>query len=258
LKQKFFFLFFISILFNVNLKADRYPYRDSVEIRVEGKLFIVYHYHNWNIRLEQIQKETLKNPKDSILSSSLTCINKISGDTIFCKPSPAFTSIIIDKKQKYIICASNIKRDNPFQLCIYDFKGNLLKRRNFSRMEAKLNQDQYIHFKTIYPLLNDSLSKAGNVYKVDSAIFIDFFNLENDSAWYFLSNFRTKNHISENISGTVSNHIYWYYYESIGRGQIDIKNGFDPDFVLHYKRNKPKYLSFYDPKGVRRKIYIKE
>jgi hypothetical protein len=243
---------------NINLFADRYPYRGSIDLIVNGKRFIIHHKHNWEIRLKQLQEKSLNTAADSLKSSSITCIEKRTGDTIFYKPCAAFTSIFFDKRQKYIIGISNIMRSNPYQLCIYDIFGNLIKSRAISKVEAKLTKYQYEEFKFKFKELNDSLISSDLIFIVDSLLYIDFLNLEDDSAWSFLNSFRSRNHLSENITGSVSNYIYWYNYDPQIVGFTNKKEYYDPKFKMQYHRGELVSLTFLDPKRVRRKIFIKE
>jgi len=258
MKLKLTYTFLLSIIFIGNLFADRYPYRGSVKIIAEGRSHIVYHKHDWGIRLKQMDDKTLTTTADSLESSSITCILKKNGDTLFHKPCPALTSIYFDKKQKYIIGVSNIMVENPYQLYIYDILGNMIKKRGISKKEAKLTEYQFKDFKAKYKSLSDSLMIAGLTYVVDSLYYIDFLNIENDSAWDYLSEFRANNHISLNISGSVSNYIYWYNQDPEIVGFVHKQEYYDPRFKLEYHRKKPFSLTFLDPKKVKTRILITE
>jgi hypothetical protein len=242
-----------------NCYADRFAYQDSTEIKIENENHLIIHKHNWRIRWIQVKNESLKTSTDSMISSSIYCINKNTGDTMFKYPSPAFTYLKFDNNSNYIIACTSINVMNPYQLCIYDINGNIIKKRHISKLEAKLNTTEYEIFKNKFTNEFNELDKCRLIYKIDTCYYIDYIAIENDTLAEYLYCFKTKNHISPNISGSVSNYIYWYKNErAVYRGHVDENNNYDPNFKINFKNNKPYSLEFLDPRFEKAEILIQE
>jgi len=253
-----FFLWFFASFAN-ECYADRYAYQDSIEIKIENENHLIIHKHNWRIRWNQANNNSLITSADSMISSSIFCINKHSGDTMFKYPSPAFTYIKFDKNSNYIIACSNINILNPYQLCIYDIQGTIVKKRHISKLESRLSVIEYEIFKNRFGIQKSEIDNCNLIYKMDTCFIIDYMAIDNDTLAEYLYSFKSKNHISSNILGSVSNFIYWYKSEkAVSRGFYDEKNNYDPNFEIKFDKNKPYSLVFLDPRFEKAEILIQE
>jgi hypothetical protein len=236
-----------------NLKADGIGYSMSLKIEIESKDFVVIHFHDWTDKTREDRYKMIFTNQDPFSVdnnySYIECINKNTGKTVFKKPCPALTKIQISSDQKYIIGISKVMLWNPYQLVIFDTGGNLIKKRNISSEEAKLNSQEFEFFKTNYKTQFRFLDSLQRVYKVDDNYFIDFSSMgmpdKLGDAWKHLFNHISNNHLSDNFSASVTNWIFWFYEES-------------PDIQFNYFNSELISISLFDPKKQRFEIRLNE
>jgi len=247
--------FLISLLFCLtnHLKADVGSYNDTLRLITESENYMVIHYHDWTNKTRDSRYQMISGNQDPFDKNNdyayIICFDKRSKKILFKKPCPAFTKIQISDDEKYIIGISKIMLWNPYQLAIFDTKGELIKKRNFSSEEARMTKEQFDTFNIKFPKQHLFLDSLNRIYKVGDLFFIDFSSMgmpdKLDKAWDFLSNYVSKNHISNNVGESVTNWIYWYYEKN-------------PDIKFEYKDNVLNSISILDTKQQRVYINIKE
>lgn len=243
------FYFLISNLVYSDMKA----YDDKVTIKNENDILKVIHFHDWSEKSLEKRYEMLSGDQNPFSSENdyayIECIDRISKKTLFKKPSPAFSIINISKDSKFIICLSNIKIYNPYQMVIFNLKGEIILKKHIAPEEAKLSFQEYHKFKKLYPCQNKLLEFLDRITLVRDSVYIDFQSMNMpiwlDEAWKYLSKKNQDSHLSKNFSDSVSNWIFWFK-ES------------DPDIKLKYKDKKLFAISLLDPSGKRFSIPLHE
>lgn len=246
-------LIMISLGLSFDLKADGIGYSKSLRIEIESQDFIVVHFHDWTDKTRENRYKMISTHQDPFLDdnnySYIECINKTTGKTIFKKPCPALTNIQISSDQKYIIGISKIMLWNPYQLVIFDTGGNIIKKRNISSEEAKLNSQEFEFFKTNYKTQFRFLDSLNRIYKHEKDYYIDFASMgmpdSLGDAWNYLYKYISYNHLSNNFTESVTNWIFWFNDES-------------PDIKFDYVDSELKSISLLDPKNQRFQIKLKE
>jgi hypothetical protein len=181
--------------------------------------------------------------------SRLLLITK-KGDTIFSVPTIFATSIEINRE--HIICVSNKKIFNDYQIVVYDFTGRMIFKKSISASGILLTPQNLEKTKSEFPRIFDLVDSVKAIYPLNNDYWIDMYStevtslIERDSLKTFVK-YGTicQNPISENISGSVTNSVTWFY---LGKGgpkiRIKIKNGVITKF------------SFLDPKGRRSELLL--
>ena len=249
------YLIIIAILIGLTsiVKADSVSYCDSLRIQVETENFIVIHFHDWTNNTKDSRYKMISTNQDPFTKendySYLECIDKKSGKSIFKKPCPALTKIQVSKNEKYIIGISKIMLWNPFQLVVFDLKGNLVKKRHISSEEAKLDSNNFQEFKEKYSTQYFYLDSINRIYSLDKINYVDFISMgmpiKLGDAWEYLYGFIDSNHLSDNYSETVTNWVYWYFEDS-------------PEIKFNYYNSELASISLLDPDKKRVEININE
>lgn len=239
------------ILFTFNCTyADRAPYKGIKEIRVESKNFIVIHQHNWRYKQSLSDKEEEYTKFESLNTSSIICINKRNGDTLFKRPCySALTHIIISENEDYIIGLSNIKCNNPYQLIIFNLFGDIIKERHISSKEAKLSINELEDFKQKFNSQFEKLQKNNIIYTIDSIYYIDYkyffltLNEKDQQTSDYLDRYEKPNHLSNSFSESVTNYIDWYNEENPSIKLIYSSDGLiDSISLLDSQKNRFKII----------------
>ena len=102
----------------VSAYADSVAYNLSVSIQKQTQNYTIIHSHNW--------KRSFGNGKFEIVS-------KKDGATIFEKKVGAFTHIAASEKHDVIVLLSNVMFLNPYQLRIFTFSGEEIKKDSVSQ-----------------------------------------------------------------------------------------------------------------------------
>ena len=247
------FILIIILGLSINLKADSFAYNDSLKIKTESENYILIHFHDWTENSQKKRFEMITNHQNPFLQdnnySYVELIDKRTSKTIFKKPTPALTHIEIADDESFIIGVSNIMIWNPYQLIIFDIKGNLIKKRNFSSEEAKLSISEFKEFTELFPEQSRSLDSIGKIYHVGEKVYIDFLNMgmpdKLGEAWKHLFPYMAKNHLSDNFSETVTNWVFWFDTDNPGIRFVKNEDGLEA-------------ISIRDPKGQKIKIFIDE
>jgi len=232
-------------------KADPFAYNGKVLISAESKNFIVNHYHNWTSDTEDELYEMIMTDQNPFTDKNnygyIELLNKKTGKLIFKKPSTALTQIIISENEKHIVGISNIMVSNPYQLVIYDTKGILIKKRNFSSEESKLTLSEYDEFAMKFPKECEDL--VDFTYFENGFVYIDFLRMNMPKklgkAWDFLIDYIAPNHLTPNIWETTTNYVYWFFEEN-------------PEISLNYINKNLVSININDPKNKKFKIVVLE
>ena len=232
-------------------KADPTSYSQEVLITAESEHYIVNHYHNWTTDTEKELWEMISTDQNPFTENNnyayIELIDKNTCKVIFKKPSTALTQIKISQNEKHIVGISNIMVWNPYQLIIYDINGTLVKKRNFSSEEAKMNASQYDKFSIQFPKQCEELTEY--TYSKNDFVYIDFLRMgmpkELGEAWDFLFQYLSPNHLTPNMWETTTNYIYWFDEEN-------------PEIRLNYINEKLTTMNINDPKKKRIEISIRE
>ncbi len=249
------YLIIITILigFSLNVKADSISYSDSLRIQIESENYIVIHFHDWTTKTRNNRYKMISTNQDPFTKendySYLECIDKKSGKSIFKKPCPALTEIQISEDEKYIIGISKIMLWNPFQIVIFNSKGNLIKKRHISSEEAKLDLNNFQKFQEKYSSQYFYLDSINRIYRLNQTVYIDFISMDMPKklgdAWEYLYGFIARNHLSDNYSETVTNWVFWYFEDS-------------PEIKFNYYNSELTSISLLDPDKKRIEIDINE
>ncbi len=241
----------VSTLSNICF-ADARAYNKIVNLKVENNELIVVHYHNWSKDSYKKRYDMITTHQNPFTSKNdyayLECIEKSSGKQIFRKPTPALTIIYISSSSKYIIGLSKIMLHNPYQLVIFDIGGNLLYKKHIAASEAKLTISEFQEFKKKYKEQYAILKSLDSITVKPNVVYIDFlrdnFPIILGDAWHYLIKKETPSHLSENISESITNWVFWYHEP-------------DPEIELKYSKcHQLIAISLLDPKGERFEIPI--
>ncbi|WP_405207181.1 hypothetical protein [Aquimarina sp. LLG6339-5] len=232
-------------------KADPFAYSGKVLITTESKNFIANHYHNWTSDTEDELHEMIMTDQNPFNAKNnygyIELLDKKTGELIFKKPSTALTKIIISENEKHIVGISNIMVWNPYQLVVYNTKGILVKKRNFSSEESKLTLSQYDEFSMAFPKECEDL--VDFTYFDNEFVYIDFLRMNMPKklgkAWGFLIDYVAPNHLTPNIWETTTNYVYWFSEKN-------------PEISLKYNNKNLISININDPKNEKFKIVILE
>jgi hypothetical protein len=235
--------------------ADRSAYSEIREIKIESRNYSIVHFHNWSKETFDKRYSMINSEHQNILNENnnyayIKIINKITNEIIVNIPSPALTHLYISKDEQYILGISKIMFYNPYQLIIININGEIIKKRHIVPVEAKMNETEFNIFKNNYTNAFEYLQKNDRIYYVNTYFYIDFCDLNypvyyGDEAFNYLSNYITENHLSENISSSVTNWIFWFYEKN-------------PRLGFNYRNNELYSISLRDPKNKRIEIKINE
>jgi len=233
------------------VKADPTSYSGKVLITSESENFIINHYHNWTSDTRDELHEMISTDQNPFTENNnyayIELLDKTTCKILYRKPSTALTKISISENEKHIIGISNIMVWNPYQLIIYDINGELIKKRNFSREEAKLTSSEYDKFSIMFPNQCEELVEFS--YFENRFVYIDFLRMgmpkKLGDAWSFLYEYISENHLTGNIWETTTNYVYWFNEEN-------------PEMKLNYKNDRLISISINDPENQRINIDIRE
>tara|TARA_B100000809_G_scaffold41675_1_gene36278 strand:- start:15 stop:773 length:759 start_codon:yes stop_codon:yes gene_type:complete len=252
--MKTFYLKYLAALVLLTLISskpnDWRRYSRIVKIKTESNDFVVKHYHNWKLTTNnQDCKKSAKMINSPFESASgcayMVCFNKENLKDSIIFPSSALNHILISKNQKYIVGLSNIKIGNPYQLLVWNIKGELIYKRHISSIEAKLTQTDFEYFKKNHPSSYNAILENNLLVKKGGNYHIDFTALTSkDDSWKYLYSHQSPNYLSNNFSESVTNFIEWY-------------NQDNPNLKLNYSFNKLSSISLLDPDEKRITIELK-
>lgn len=239
-------LFFgLLLLFCTNyVFSDRISYSDKIDIRIESKSYFITHYHDWSEETKYERYRMITKENQNIFENNnyayIEVFNKETNEKIIHVPSPALTNLFISEDEQYIAGISKIMINNPYQLIVIKIDGEVLKIRHIAPMEAKMNENEYNDFKNNFPSAFRYLQLNKRIYKINSYYFIDFLGINmpvflGDEAFKFLLKYENANHLSNNISSSVTNWIFWF-------------NENNPNVSFNYRDNELYSISLLDKK----------
>jgi hypothetical protein len=240
-KHQAFIFLFLSV-FHFNCLADFGGYNQSNTILIETEDYIVFHYHDYTYRRESEQFNVWITGKDAIFNDSLNTysfivlMDKKSRDTIFRKPCPALTDLLISENGKYIIGLSKIKYSNPYHLVIYDMKGELIFKKEFNVIERKLSPSELTNLVIKFPQSFSKLIDLGSISISNNYFYIDYLDItiRRDSILYnYLRNLNyDMNHSFPHMGASVSNWVNWYNLDSPVVEIVENSNGIEKIIIL--------------------------
>ncbi|UOD30375.1 hypothetical protein INH39_01040 [Massilia violaceinigra] len=115
-------------------RADSIGYQDVVELTAKSAALRVEHYHDWSDATRPARFKMMTTGEDPFSAantfSTLRVLDNKSGAELFRRPVPALTYLWIDPASKYIVGVSQVKRDNPYHLVVFNKKGERLLERS--------------------------------------------------------------------------------------------------------------------------------
>jgi hypothetical protein len=231
---------------------DSVGYSGKINIRIESKNYYITHFHDWSKETKDERYKMISKENQNIFENNnyayIEVYNKNTNEKIVRVPSPALTHLFISEDEQYILGISKIKVWNPYQLIIINIKGEIIKIRHIAPGEAKMNENEFIHFNKNFSEAFQYLQSNKRIYKINSYYFIDFFNMPvflGDEAFRFLLKYETANHLSNNISSSVTNWIHWF-------------NENNPNARFNYRDNELYSITILDQKNMLLEILIHE
>jgi len=251
--MKFSTLILIFLTVNNLAFADYASYSDSLRLKIETKNYIIVHFHNWTQETKEQRYKMISSNQDPFNIENnyayIECIDKRTGKSLFKRPSSALTKIQASEDEKFIVCLSNIKIDNPFQFLIYTINGDLIEKRHISSQEAKFSKQELNSFMQNYPSQYEQLRALNRIRKLKNYIYIDFNSLSMPKklglAWNQLYQHIAGNHLSDNFSETITNWVYWFYEAG-------------PNIKFIYKKKKLYCIELLDTKMGTMKINVSQ
>jgi len=249
-------LFFVSLLlFCTNFVfPDSVAYSGKINIRIESKNYYVTHFHNWSKETEDERYRMITKENQNIFENNnyayIEIFKKETNEKIVRVPSPALTNLFISDDERYIAGISKIMIDNPYQLIVIRIDGEVIKIRHIAPIEAKMNENDFNNFKNNFPGAFQYLQSKKRIYKIASYYFIDSYSMGmpvflGNEAFSYLLKYRTANHLSNNISSSVTNWIFWF-------------NEKNPNVRFNYRNNELYSINLLDPENVMIEILIHE
>jgi hypothetical protein len=245
------FFFCTNIVF-----PDSVPYSDIKEINMESRNYNIKHFHNWSREtLEERQRmitSDAQNPFDENNNYAyIEVFNKETKEKIIHLPTPALTHLFISEDERYIVGISNIMIYNLYHLIIVDINnGLIIKKRHIASEEAKLNENEFVFFRNNFPNGFQKLQSINRIYYIQSYYYIDFLSMNmpvilGNETWCFLLKNITNNHLSDNMSETVTNYVFWF-------------NEKNPNVSFNYRNNELFSINIADPKNKIMEILLYE
>jgi hypothetical protein len=249
-------LFFVPLLlFCTNfLFPDRAPYSEKINIRIESKNYYITHFHNWSKETKDERYRMMTKENQNIFENNnyayIEIFRKETNEKIIRIPSPALTDLFISDDEQYIAGISQIMIDNPYQLIVIKISGEIIKIRHIAPIEAKMNENDFNSFKNNFPVAFQYLQSKKRIYKIASYYFIDFYSLGmpvflGNEAFSYLLKYETVNHLSNNISSSVTNWIFWFNEEN-------------PNIRFNYRDNELYSINLLDPENVDIELLLNE
>jgi len=250
MKFKLFINILFFILFNY-IFADSIAYNKKKTIQIEDNKIIVIHFHDWSSSTLQQRISMINGDQNPFTQENnyayLKCIDKKTGKTIFKKPSSAISKIFISEDSKYILCLSNLKIYNPYQLILYYVNGEIILKKHISVEDAKLSHSDYSEFRKKYPCQNKLLELLNRITYKKNSVFITYRSTNMPiwlgEAWDFLIKKEQVSIFSNNFDESVSNWIFWYKEP-------------DPMVRFQYENFKLVAITILDPLAVRFSVPI--
>lgn len=231
--------FFPSISF-----SDGAAYGGRHEIAIDGVNGSIRHVHNWNNNKNRDLFFDFQN-HDKFFSSKndFSFVEFIDrrGKVQFHFPSTAYTKLWSYRDSIYV-GLSNIMLYNPYQIVVWDSKGNIIYKAHFSSHVAKFTPSQLNEFKEKFPKADSFLKKFYFTYQSIEYCDFSYLGVPNEigkDAWQFLFQLRAE-HPYIKSSESVSNWIDWY--DVAKNPEID-GNG---NLIIHLYKGDPLVVKLPD------------
>lgn len=178
--------------------------------------------------------------------SRVIFINLATKDTIFNIPSVALTYIQIDTINQLIIGLSDIMYWNPYNMIIVNFHGEVIAKRRFSVMEAKLCKIDYEKFKKNFYEIYAELKVKDRIYLDSGQYYIDFLGMnltqKDSSAYKYLAKRTIFNHLCPSITSG-KRRFYDCYDNSNPFKELLLEDGIPVLLILYGCENKLMTIS---------------
>jgi hypothetical protein len=236
---------FVVLSIAASSLGDAVPYQGKLALFATNGDRYAIHEHDWSsAKLQKLSRDSSNG--DWILSAkndfSFVQLNRIGGDILFRRPSPALTKLYIDFDHKLVVGLSTIMVSNPYQLIIWNTHGEIVHREHISNLVAKLGSggDQKLY--RIFPEAKKTLERHMFVY--NGVLYCDF-NIDGmpkrigKDAWNYLFERRVWHPYSDDFLESVSNSILWF--DEANPGVKVIPNG--ASYILNIRSPKGRIMT---------------
>lgn len=253
MRKQVILIFLLLFSFNFNF-AERVIYQEIKKWSVKNDHYIVTHFHDWSTFADKKREKVvyvLQNPfsQEENDYAYIECRETKSNVLIFKIPSIALTYIYLSPLSKYIIGLSKIKVDNPYQMIVLNFKGELILKKHIAVEEAFLSNEEFKQFKKDHPESFRILNELKGISYRSNGVYIDFLRMNMHkilgNTWDYLFTKIKRSNLSGNFWETTTNYINWYKEP-------------DPKIKIICDNQILKAISLLDPSGKRFEIPIEE
>ncbi len=234
LLKPIFIIICLFIILDKYCYADFVSYNSTVTIQLKTDSYTILHHHDYTERGKDERLNEIHYGRNAIFNDTLNTFsfiivtNSKTGDTLFKKPCPPFTKVLISKDEKYFIGLSNIKLRNPFQLVVFNLQGEVeFKRRihinyknvTYTDNEIRLLVNKYPEDFVKYTLMGD-IEKHKQFWKINTNNIPQF----RDDSSGKISTVGIFDSLLPNKRESTSNYVKWFC-DTIKEIEIVEKNG---------------------------------
>lgn len=215
-----FYAYFIACFFYCStIYADIASYNSASVVLAESNKLSIFHYHDYTNRRHNELNNILKYGSNAIFNeqyntySYLIAINKITKDTLFKKPCPPLTKIIVSEDEKYIVGLSDIKLRNPYELVIFDTLGHLIYKRDIGALKFRFFDNELKQLIDQFPNSFNTLINDDRIEFEDGfwQVAPNYMEIQDTAFKSFLLSFpMTSDNIFVNQTESVTNFKYWF------------------------------------------------
>lgn len=212
--------------------SDFVAYSESLDLAVQQDGLKVTHHHDWRSRkcstlfLDLTRHDRIFGPDNDF--SLLSVVDANSNEELFRTPVPALTELAVLGNGELVVGISNVKLCNPYQLVVFSRDGERLLAQHVSSYEACFSESELEAYWRDFPEARDTLQGrttiVGNTHYVDFSL-LGVPNVIGQSAWDRLMRSACASHLSNNISESVSNWVFWFDEENPNVSAVRTESG---------------------------------
>ena len=197
--------------------ADAFPYTGKLRTWAETEDLLVMHYHNW----KSYRPQRLSDKEDpNVYFTSANEISYIelrerkSGKRLWRRPCTACSEVWISEDGAYVVGLSTIKKDNPYQLLVFNRSGKLLLRKRITGQKALFSSKELEAFLEEHPAAKPFLA-GENLLPIDDNCYVTYdvrglYRAIGKEAFRQLTDRLVKSPDSFEIHESVTNWVRWY------------------------------------------------